>query len=50
MVELVGFFAQLLKIAMIWSNGKDDGIKSVPEILNQIFMEDISHLRRTISV
>ena len=49
-VELVGFFAHLLKIAMIWSNGKENGINSVPEILTQMFEKDIPNMRRTISV
>ena len=49
-VDLVGFFAHLLKIAIIWSNGKEDGINSVPKILTKILKKDIPKLRRTYSV
>lgn len=49
MVDLVGFIAHLLKIAIIWSNGADDGIKSVPEILAQLLSRDIPLMRRLIN-
>ena len=49
-VELVGFIAHLLKIAVIWSRANPDGLASVPKILSKMLKEDMPKLRRTLCI
>ena len=47
-VELVGFYAHLLKIALIWSRGRPEGPGAAPAILEQMLTKDIPMTRKTI--
>mmetsp|Transcript_32790 Transcript_32790/g.40557 ORF Transcript_32790/g.40557 Transcript_32790/m.40557 type:complete len:151 (-) Transcript_32790:645-1097(-) len=41
MVELVGFIAHILKIAVIWSWNNEQGVKSLQKTLTKLIKEDI---------
>lgn len=50
LVDQAAFFAHLLKIAIIWSNGHEDGICALPTILTKLIDKDIPLLRQVIAI
>ena len=50
LVEQSAFFAHLLNIAMIWSNGHVDGLQALPMILKEMCEKDVPAIRTEIAI